>query len=108
MSRETTFSMDVQPTDDGAVAAVRGEVDISNAAELSLRLEGAARGAGEAGLTVDLSDLRYLDSSGLRSLVMVHNGHPKTRLVVRSGTLVARIIAVSGLREVIEVEAVRA
>lgn len=107
MSRTTTFSMDVQVNGHGAVAAVRGEVDISNAAELTLRLEGAARSAGDGGLTVDLSDLRYMDSSGLRSLVTVHNGHPETRLVVRTGTLVARIIAVSGLKEVIEVQAIQ-
>lgn len=105
MNRTTTFSMDVRVNGHRAVAAVRGEVDISNAAELALRLEGAARSAGDRGLTVDLSDLRYMDSSGLRSLLTVHNGHPDTRLVVRAGTLVERIIAVSGLRDVIDVQA---
>jgi len=105
MSRTTTFSMNVQHDGERLVATIRGEVDISNATELALRLEGAARRAG-GNLTVDLSDLRYMDSSGLRSLKTVHNAHPDTRLVVRTGTMVARIIAISGLREVIDVQSV--
>lgn len=106
MSRTTTFSMNIQDDDNRTVAALRGEVDISNAAELALRLEGAARRAGQEGLTIDLSDLRYMDSSGLRSLKTVHNAHPDTRLVVRNGTLVARIIAVSGLKDIFEVQTI--
>lgn len=103
MQRFTTFNLDVQNDGRQMVAAVKGEVDVSNATELALRLEGAARQAGDAGLTVDLSNLRYLDSSGLRSLVAVHNAHPDTRLVVRDGSFVARVIRVSGLGDVFEV-----
>lgn len=106
MERSTSFSMDLQPVGGRLVASVRGEVDISNAAELTLRLEGAARRS-EGRLTVDLSGLRYMDSSGLRSLKTIHNAHPNTHLVVRSGTLVARIIAISGMGDVFEVETIR-
>lgn len=105
MQRLTTFNLNVQSEGGHTVAAVKGEVDISNATELALRLEGAARQAGEAGLTVDLSDVRYMDSSGLRSLLAVHNAHPDTRLVVRDGSLVARVINISGLSDVFEVRA---
>jgi anti-anti-sigma factor len=103
MQRLTTFNLNVLNDGERTVAAVKGEVDISNATELALRLEGAARQAGGFGLTVDLSDLRYMDSSGLRSLIAVHNAHPDTRLVVRDGTLVARVISISGLHDVFEV-----
>lgn len=105
MQRFTTFNLNVLNDGERTVAAVKGEVDISNATELALRLEGAARQAGDAGLTVDLSDLRYMDSSGLRSLLAVHNAHPATRLVVRDGSLVARVISISGLSDVFEVRA---
>ncbi|HEY3269430.1 MAG TPA: STAS domain-containing protein [Armatimonadota bacterium] len=106
MQRNATFNVTVQPLDDQVVAAVKGEVDISNAAELALRLEGAARQALPRHLTVDLSDLRYMDSSGLRSLITVHNAHPQTRLVVRSGSLVARILSVSQLDGVFDIQRV--
>jgi anti-sigma B factor antagonist len=104
MQRLTAFSLSVQNDGKQTVAAVKGEVDISNATELALRLEGAARQA-DTGLTVDLSDLRYMDSSGLRSLIAVHNAHPDTRLVVRDGSLVARVIHVAGLTDIFEVMA---
>ena len=102
MQRLTAFSLNVQNDGHQTVAAVKGEVDISNATELALRLEGAARQA-DGGLTVDLSDLRYMDSSGLHSLMAVHNAHPDTRLVIRDGSLVARAIRVAGLTEIFEV-----
>jgi anti-anti-sigma factor len=105
MQRLTTFNLNVQSDGRHLVATVKGEVDMSNATELALRLEGAARQAGDAGLTVDLSDLRQMDSSGLRSLIAVHNAHPDTRLVVRIGSLVARVISVSGLGDVFHVYA---
>ncbi|HEY3412235.1 MAG TPA: STAS domain-containing protein [Armatimonadota bacterium] len=102
MERLTTFSLNVQNDGHQTVAAVKGEVDISNATELALRLEGAARQT-DGGLTVDLSDVKYMDSSGLRSLMAIHNAHPDTRLVVRDGSLVARVIRVAGLSDVFEV-----
>ena len=108
MQYSPTFTMDVRPEGPDVTAAVRGDVDISNSVELALRLEGAARQAGGGSLTVDLCDTRYLDSSGLRALVTVRNAHPTMRLVVRSGTLVARVIDVSGLKDIFDVRRVTA
>lgn len=48
----------------GAVARIRGEIDMSNVGDLSKMLQGAVEHA-SAGMIVDLSETRYLDSAGL-------------------------------------------
>jgi len=47
-----------------AIAHVRGEVDMSNAAELSATLQNAVEHSA-AGLIVDFTTTQYLDSAGL-------------------------------------------
>jgi anti-sigma B factor antagonist len=49
------------------IAAVEGEIDSSNAAELRLALSERLPSASSA-LVLDLSDVRYLDSSGIHLL----------------------------------------
>lgn len=46
------------------VARVRGEVDLSNADEVSLTLRGALEHVG-AGMVIDFTPTEYLDSAGL-------------------------------------------
>jgi len=48
---------------------VRGELDAASAVELADRIE-AARAAG-ADIALDLADVTFMDSSGLRSLIEV-------------------------------------
>jgi anti-anti-sigma factor len=58
----------VELSGDIPVARVRGEVDLSNAEGiLEQCLEGAIRNPGP-GLVLDLSDVTYIDSSGIRVL----------------------------------------
>lgn len=104
MDNGPVFTMNLQPEGSDIIASVAGDVDISNSVELALRLEAAARNTGGGILTVDLSDLNYMDSSGLRALLRVRNAHPGMRLIVRSGTLVARLINVSGFSDLFEVD----
>ena len=53
---------------DGAVVVtVAGELDISNAAELEAEVHDLA---GDSRLVIDLSDLEFVDSTGLRTLVL--------------------------------------
>jgi anti-anti-sigma factor len=53
--------------DSTVVLAVRGEVDVSNAAQLDAALRAAERPASEA-LVIDLSELDFIDLRGLRVL----------------------------------------
>jgi anti-anti-sigma factor len=58
----------IEPSGDVPIASVRGEVDLSNAESvLEQCLEGAIRGSAP-GLVLDLSDVTYIDSSGIRAL----------------------------------------
>jgi anti-anti-sigma factor len=50
------------------IVAVTGEVTFSNVAELNRRLEAALRD-GEPSLVVDLTDVTFIDSSGLSALL---------------------------------------
>ena len=63
---EIAFSVDVGGGPDGSVVTPRGELDMATQGELRAALEEqAARGA----VTLDLSGLRFLDTSGLRLIL---------------------------------------
>lgn len=61
--------MRVEVTDDGAVAVavVSGEVDLADGTQLSDEILTRMRDVHDS-LVVDLSDLRYIDSAGVRCL----------------------------------------
>ncbi len=63
---EIEFSVEVDSGPDGSVVAPRGELDVATQGELRTVLERqVARGA----VTLDLSGLRFLDTSGLRLIL---------------------------------------
>ena len=90
------FTVDIGT--DGAVAYVRaaGPVDVSTAVQLSRRLLSASAG-GTLPLTVDLTDVSYLASAGIRALYQVRqqlSAHRQDlRLLAVPGTSVALILA---------------
>lgn len=94
----------------GAVVRVQGEVDLATAPELDEVL--AAIDASDGPVVVDLSEVSFLDSSGLSVLVRSHqhlrsSGGEGLRLVVtRPAT--QRVLDATGLSEVFEVFASRA
>ena len=55
----------IEERDGVAVAALAGEVDLSNAVEVGSAIEAAVENAA-AGLVLDLSGTAYLDSSGIQ------------------------------------------
>jgi anti-anti-sigma factor len=61
------FSIEERRHDGTAVLTVRGELDLASADELAARLE-ALRAAGEPAL-LDLDELDFMDSSGLRMVL---------------------------------------
>jgi anti-sigma B factor antagonist len=87
------------------VAHVQGEVDLATAPELREILSEFPPGQGT--VIVDLTDVGFLDSSGLSVLVEVHqhlasNGQSELRLVVTRPTT-RRLLEATGLLEVFDV-----
>jgi anti-anti-sigma factor len=80
--------------DDGAlVVRARGDVDMSSVPLLADALEAAPAGLR---LVLDLSEVGYLDSSGLRCLVAARAVHDELTLLAPSQP-VRRVLEVTGL-----------
>jgi anti-anti-sigma factor len=86
---------------------VHGEIDLSNAQEVSLAI-GIAMGQEAQGLVVDLSGLTYLDSAGvallLRLAERLRARQRQLHLVVPRGSPVRRVLDFTGLPRVIPLE----
>jgi stage II sporulation protein AA (anti-sigma F factor antagonist) len=90
------------------IVRVRGELDISHEEELRAEL---SRGVAESngGIVVDLTDCEFIDSSGVRALLLGReaqnaDGDGDGGLVIASGsTQIVRILSVMGVDEAIPV-----
>ena len=93
----------------GTVCLVRvhGEIDLSNAQEVSSAI-GSVMGEEARWLVVDLSDITYLDSSGvallLRLAERLQTRRRQLHLVVPRRSPVRRVLVFTGLPRVIPVE----
>jgi anti-anti-sigma factor len=83
-----------------SIARVRGEVDMSNAAELSATLQGAVEHVA-AGLVLDFSGTSYLDSAGLHFVFdlgkRLRDRGQRLELVVPGDSPVAAILQLVGV-----------
>jgi anti-anti-sigma factor len=68
---EGVFRVETRHEGGGVVVALAGELDRSGEPALEAALEAAHASGGP--LTIDMTDLRFIDSSGLRVLVRLHN-----------------------------------
>jgi anti-anti-sigma factor len=84
------FDVDVTQQEEGIHAALSGDLDLSTLEQLESALDGRLDGEPEL-LVVDLRELTFLDSSGLRVLLALH-----TRLTEKGG----RLVIVRGPRRV--------
>ena len=93
------------------VAALTGEIDLSNASDLRGALERAV-GSEDPGLVLDLSAATYLDSSGIKLLFDLGGAlgrrQQQLRLVVPDGSPLARTIVLVEMRAVLPVDATAA
>jgi anti-anti-sigma factor len=80
---------------------VIGEIDMSNSDLLRAALDKVLRRTG-SGFVVDLTEVTYLDSSALS--VLWHYVDKRPRILVREGSLAARVINLSGLDKVTHIE----
>lgn len=88
---------------DGAVAAIalRGEIDLSNAADLRRRIFAFIENE-DASVIVDLTDLAFIDSAGIGMLFelsdLLEERRQRLLIVVPPGTQPRRTVEIVGLR----------
>lgn len=93
---------DVAVTDD--VIHVSGDLDAQTSPTLD-QVIGEQLAAGRTEIVLDLSGLQFVDSSGLRSLVLARGSDGNGRVVLRSpSTPVLRLLDITGLTEVFVIE----
>ena len=94
--------------DDGVVvASLSGEIDLSNAAEITDALLGGV--PNEAlGLVIDLSEVSYLDSAGVRMLAELDHRlgwrAQSLRVVAPETSRSRRVLVIAGLERVLSLE----
>ncbi len=94
--------------DDAAwpVARLSGAVDLSNVDDLGLRLERSVSNRA-LGLVLDLSDVTYLDSTGLRLIYrlvrQLGDRQQSLHLVVPQTSRIARVLQLAGVGAVAQV-----
>jgi anti-anti-sigma factor len=70
MSEVDLFTIETQQTDRGLLLALHGDLDLTHASKIAAAVDGNVQ-AGST-LTVDLTHLRFLDSTGIRELVALN------------------------------------
>lgn len=96
--QDGTLSIQIIEEDSVRTLALAGELDLANAATLAAQLEEET--AGE--LVLDMSELEFIDSTGIALLVAVHrrlngNGAVRFRLIASENPAVQRVMALTGL-----------
>jgi anti-sigma B factor antagonist len=90
---------------DAEVVSVTGEVDLSNASDLATLVSGRIRV--QCRLVVDLTELRSIDSAGVRALVglqsQIAGDSGRLAIAVGRATTVRRVLALGGALEVVPV-----
>lgn len=91
--------------DDILVAHLSGEIDIATAERLQSSILTEARALDETALVVDLSDVWFLDSAGIRLLFTVHramteSGRPMA-VVVPDGARIAAVLSIVDMPSVV-------
>jgi anti-sigma B factor antagonist len=101
----TGFSISISDRNGRAVVVIRGELDLATAPDLDAALM-ELLDAGQD-VVVDLRELEFMDSTGLRALVAAHtraDGGEQTFVIVRPlpGGPIERILAIAGVESVLE------
>jgi anti-anti-sigma factor len=100
------FSISTSDSDGRAVVTVRGELDLATAPELETALLERLDAGSE--VVLDLRELEFMDSSGLRVLVTAHaraaDGGPRFAIVrPLAGSEVAKILDIAGIEQQLDV-----
>jgi anti-sigma B factor antagonist len=108
MERDTTsaaeyqrISIEVDEHDDVRTVTVNGEIDLDTSVEFGLALVGAAT---IQRVDVDLTGVSYIDSAGLRSLLIARSELHEQGVMVRvvgASTIVTRLFEIAGVGELL-------
>jgi len=99
---ESIITVESARTTDAVAIVVTGEVDASNCVELQDDLVRLAATDGDALCTVDLTGVGFMDSSGLRALLLGQRAlsdSGKTMAIVGVSDSVHRLLEITGLLE---------
>jgi anti-anti-sigma factor len=100
---EIAFSVDVVTADDGRVVITpSGELDMATQGELRAVLERAA--AESSAVTLDLGELRFLDTSGLRLILETAEASRRDGFafsVLPGAEPVQRLFAIAGVTDLV-------
>lgn len=88
--------LDVDAADEVVIARLRGEIDTSNAGELTASLISALPETSR-GLILDLCEVQYLDSAGIHLILTL------TRMLARRQQGVCLVVEPGPVREVLEI-----
>jgi len=102
------FDLQITERSYGLDAALTGEIDLSTVEEIESRLHETKNGDDARTISLDLRGVSFLDSSGLRLVLRLHQEMKDTgrRLVVIQGPRrVARVFELSGVEDKLEIVA---
>ena len=93
--RKLEMRLDVERTENGL--AIGGELDLSTSPQLDQALEEAAASGDD--IVLDVKDLTFIDSTGLRVLLGTIESLPETRRLILRGTQpqVVRVFKIAGI-----------
>jgi len=97
--RDGTLTIRLSEDASGCTLALAGELDLANAATLADTLE-QVRSASDRPLRIDLSQLEFIDSTGIALLVETHRrlaGSDRLSVVPSRTSAVRRVMALTGL-----------
>jgi len=95
------LDLNISTSDGRILASLRGEVDLSTVSEVNARFDEALEDTPDL-LVLDLREVTFLDSSGLRMLLRLderQRSAGKKLAVVRGGRRVARVLELTGADE---------
>jgi anti-anti-sigma factor len=99
------FEVTIEEHAGGALVAIQGELDISNASTLEEHLQ-RAEADGPGLLVMDLSRLDFMDSTGLRLLISADQrarAAGRRFVLVRGNQMVQRVLRLTRLDERLEI-----
>jgi anti-anti-sigma factor len=101
-------ALDIRTENDVVVASLRGEIDLANASAIGSLVTGAVTNDA-TGLVLDLSDVTYLDSSGVHLVFdlseRLAGRQQRLALVVPDASRIRRVLDLVNVRAVLPVAA---